>query len=71
MGISVMPNLEHRQQAEAGVHGGVPELADVVAEERAPALHGEPHAAIRAPVLRVYRELYDAAWKWLNLCHLL
>ena len=66
-----MAHLEHRQQAEAGVHGRVSQLADVVTQERAPALHGEPHAAIWAPVLRVYRELYDAAWKWSNLCHLL
>ena len=60
-------HLEDGQQAEAGVHGGVPQLADVVAEERAPALHGEPHAAIGAPVLRVHRELDNAAWKWLIL----
>ena len=59
-----MSYLEHGQQAEAGVHGRVSQLADVVTQERAPALHGEPHAAIRAPVLRVYSELHNAAWKW-------
>ena len=59
-----MPHLEHGQQAEAGVHGRVAQLADVVAEEGAPALHGEPHAAIGAPVLRVHCKLHNAAWKW-------
>ena len=62
-----MLHLEHGQQAEAGVHGGVSELADIVAEERAPALHSEPHAAIGTPVLRVHCELHNAAWKWLIL----